>query len=175
MSGSPVKSKRHALLGALFCAAAERGISQEQVRQEIAHGVIGKRLSAASDVEITRVLEHISGGTRRRGDAGTRGKSGQKPTGTDKNRQGATKRQYSSTIAGLRNEICDLARARWGLNGGQGSTGTDTETRGRGDWETALNNLCKKFGVSHFRFLDVAHGKAVKERLLQWDSNGSTK
>jgi hypothetical protein len=55
------------------------------------------------------------------------------------------KRTYASSMQGLREEITDLAKARWG------------ET-----WSSSLNSLCRKFGVDHYNFLDMSHGKAVK-------------
>lgn len=57
--------------------------------------------------------------------------------------------KHPSTMQGLRDEIQDLARDRW-----------------PGSWEHSLNTLCKKFGVDHVRFLDVTHGKALKQWLL---------
>ena len=123
-----VKSKRHAMLGALFLAAQARGISQEQLRDEIAYGVIGKRLSAASEREIGLVLSHVAGPPKRR-----------LPTA-----------KYPSSLQGLRDEVRDLAMVRWGI-----------------EWDHSLTALCRKFGVDHFRFLDIAHGKEIKKWLLR--------
>ena len=63
---------------------------------------------------------------------------------------------YASSIAGLREEITDLAKVRW-----------------TGDWEQSLNNLCKRFGVQHWQWLDVGHGKAVKETILRLNREGA--
>ena len=60
-------------------------------------------------------------------------------------------KKYASSLDGLREEITDLARERWGA-----------------EHEQSLNKLCRKFGVSHWRFLNVNHGKAVKARLISW-------
>lgn len=60
-------------------------------------------------------------------------------------------KKYESSIKGLREEVVDLARVRWG----------DT-------WSSSLNSLCKKFGVDHYNFLDLSHGKAIKNKLIEW-------
>lgn len=62
-------------------------------------------------------------------------------------------KKYPSTMQGLRDEIADLARARWG------------ET-----WEHSLNTLCRKFGVDHHRFIDISHGKAIKAAIIRMQS-----
>lgn len=59
-------------------------------------------------------------------------------------------RQYGAGIAGLRHEVKDLAMSRWGAT-----------------WEDSLNAFCREFGVDHYRFLDLRHGKAVKKRLRE--------
>src|SRR5574341_744574 len=51
-------------------------------------------------------------------------------------------KKYPSSIDGLRQELCDLAKERWGL-----------------EWERPLNSLCIHFGVRHWKWLDVAHAK----------------
>ena len=57
-------------------------------------------------------------------------------------------RRYAPGIAGLRCEIKDLAMSRWGDG-----------------WESSLNKFCEGFQVSHYRFLDITKGKAIKKRL----------
>ena len=116
------KSPRARLLSKLFIKAAETGISQEMVRENITFAVNGKRLSASTLTEIGRVIDHIKGAPRQR--------------------------KYAPGIAGLRCEIRDLAMTRW-----------------EDGWEDSLNAFCKSFGVSHWRFLDITKGKAVKKRL----------
>lgn len=116
------------MLGALFCAAAERGISQEQLRDEIAPGLIGRRLSAADERQIADVLRHITGPAVRS--------------------QRSEKFKYASSMQGLRQEIQDLAKLRWGEA-----------------WSGSLNNLCRKFGVDHYNFLDIRHAKEIKKWL----------
>ncbi len=133
-----IKSKRSSILGALFCAAQERGIPAEQLRDEIAPGLINKRLSAASEQEIKLVLTHIAGPMKKR-----------RPSHQSHG-------SYASSMQGLRAEICDLARARWG-----------------DAWSSSLNNLCRKFGVDHYNFLNFAHGKAVKAWFVKNHSSES--
>lgn len=89
-----IKSKRHAMLGALFCQAQERGISSEQLRDEIAPGLIGLRLSAASEKQIGLVLAHIAGPRVHR----------------------PSSPRYPSSLTGLRSEIRDLAQSRYGAS-----------------------------------------------------------
>lgn len=55
------KKERNRLLSALFAEAAKRGIDAERLRDEIAPGRIGKRLSEASAKEIYEVGVHIAG------------------------------------------------------------------------------------------------------------------
>ena len=62
-------------------------------------------------------------------------------------------RRYAPGIAGLRCEIKDLAMSRWG-NG----------------WEESLNKFCVAFGLSHYRFVDITRGKAIKKRLKEMGS-----
>ncbi len=59
-------------------------------------------------------------------------------------------RRYAPGIGGLRLEIKDLAMSRWG-----------------GGWEDSLNRFCEGFGLSHYRFVDIAKGKAIKKRLKE--------
>ena len=47
------------ILKALFSEAKKLGIDQETLREDVAPGVIGKRLSAASSGEVARVLVYI--------------------------------------------------------------------------------------------------------------------
>ena len=82
------KSPRGKILGVLFATAGKLGISQEMVREVIAHEVNGKRLSKSSLKEIGRVIDHVTGAPRIR--------------------------MYAPGIGGLRHEIKDLAMSRWG-------------------------------------------------------------
>jgi hypothetical protein len=59
-------------------------------------------------------------------------------------------KKYESSIKGLRDEICDLAKARFGES-----------------WELPLNNFCRRFGIERWQWLDVNHGKAVKGALIR--------
>lgn len=85
--------------------------------------------------------------------SGSQGPGTSQATG---NRPPAPKK-YASSLDGLREEITDLARGRW----------PDT-------WEQSLNALCRKFGVSHWRFLNVDHGKAIKQRIISWEATPLT-
>ena len=118
------------MLGKLFISAQERGISPEDLRDHIAYELIGKRLSSASEKEISIVLERIAGPYKKK-------RPEKKPS-------------YESSVNGLRTEICDIARERFGES-----------------WELPLNNFCQRFGVRHWKWLDVSHGKAVKEALIR--------
>lgn len=62
--------------------------------------------------------------------------------------QAEGRKKYESSIKGLREEICDLARARWGAS-----------------WELPLNNFCRRFGIQRWQWLDVSHGRAVMAAL----------
>ena len=59
-------------------------------------------------------------------------------------------RRYAPGIAGLKCEIKELAMIRWGDG-----------------WESSLNKFCEGFQVSHYRFLDITKGKAIKKRLKE--------
>ncbi len=55
------KSPRALKLAQLFSEAAKRGIEQDDLRNVIAPGVIGHRLSEATTGEIIEVIRHITG------------------------------------------------------------------------------------------------------------------
>jgi len=57
--GSKGKDLRTVKMGRLFAEAKKRGISSEQLRNEIAPGQIGKRLSKASIVELERLTQYL--------------------------------------------------------------------------------------------------------------------
>lgn len=66
------------------------------------------------------------------------------------------KNNYQASTDGLRKEICDIARARWGEF-----------------WERSLNKLItNKFEVAHWRFLDVTTGKKIKRALISMQAAG---
>ncbi len=125
------QDRRRRLLAALFSHASDKGIGQDDLRDVIAPGLIGKRLSEASAKEIYQVLEHVAG------------------------KRKATKPRYESSLDGLRREVADIARERFGE-----------------DFEKPLNALCKKFGVDRFRWLNVAHAKAIRDRLKELQAEG---
>lgn len=128
------QDRRRRLLAALFAEATRRGIEGEDLRDVIAPGLIRKRLSEASAREIYKVLEHVAGKRR------------------------PSRPRYESSIEGLRKEVADLARERFGE-----------------DYERPLNALCRKFGVGHYRWLNVATAKAIRERLKQLQAAGPYK
>lgn len=136
------KNGKHALLKALFAEAVKLGIDQEILREDIAPGVIGKRLSKASPQEVAKVLDYIHGRDTmprvRTGDTEHR-----VPTGN--------KFRYESSRAGLLEEIKDLAIARFGQ-----------------DYIVPLNNLCARFGESDgYRKMRVSALKELKRRLKE--------
>jgi len=88
------------ILKALFSEAKKLGIDQETLREDVAPGVIGKRLSAASSAEVARVLVYIH---NRHGVLGN-------PKSEIRN----PKLQYESSRRGLLQEIADLAKQRFG-------------------------------------------------------------
>jgi hypothetical protein len=79
-----------------------------------------------------------------------RGAGGRGPGKTTTEAPRPAWKKYESSIKGLKNELCDLARARFGEA-----------------WELPLNNFCARFGVKRWQWLDVAHGKEVKAALLR--------
>ncbi len=62
----------------------------------------------------------------------------------------SSRKKYESSTKGLKDEICDLARERFGES-----------------WELPLNNFCIRFGVKRWQWLDVSHGRAVKQALFR--------
>ena len=141
---------KNMVLAALFKEAANRGISQERLREEIAPGVIGKRLSAANAVEAARVYAHVSGKKfifnecRRGGGTSSKGTMHRTPT------------KYASSLEGFKEEIQALARERYGEVA----------------WETRLNNLCKAHGVRHWRWMRVENCTVIKQTLLRYREQG---
>ena len=141
------------MLQALFAEAKKLGISQETLREDVAPGVINKRLSAATSQEVARVLVYIH---NRHGIP-----DGENPkseivrlSAHDEVRspiQSGTKfKRYESSRAGLLEEIRDLAIARFGE-----------------DFVRPLNALCERFGVEGYRSMRVSQAKAVKATLIR--------
>lgn len=81
---------------------------------------------------------------------GTRGKATER---IPQAHNASTWRKYDSSMQGLKNELCDLARARFGDS-----------------WEAPLNSLCQRFGVKRWQWLDVAHGKELKAVILRMNA-----
>ncbi len=71
--------------------------------------------------------------------------------GADRGQTKPEWKKYESSVKGIKEEICDLARQRWGEE----------------KWESALNALVRGFGVGHWKWLDVSHGKAVKAAIIR--------
>lgn len=90
-SSFPKTEPRQKLLAALFTKARDMGIESDELRENIAPGVIRKRLSEATTQEIFRVLDHLTKLYTRK-----------------------EYKNYESSKAGLLNELLDAARARWG-------------------------------------------------------------
>jgi hypothetical protein len=61
MNDTPKKDRRTVKLAQLFAEAGKRGIDQDELRNVIAPGVIGHRLSEATVGEIIEVIRHIGG------------------------------------------------------------------------------------------------------------------
>ena len=57
------KDLRQIKLAQLFAEAKKRGIEQDELRNIIAPGIIGHRLSEAKAGEVIEVIRHISGGS----------------------------------------------------------------------------------------------------------------
>lgn len=59
MSDAPKKSLRAKKLSQLFAEAAKRGIDSDELRNIIAPGIIGHRISEATTGELIEVIRHI--------------------------------------------------------------------------------------------------------------------
>lgn len=59
MNSDQNNNPRRRLMARLFAEAAKRGIAQDDLRNVITPGVIGKRLSKASAMELDIVIRHI--------------------------------------------------------------------------------------------------------------------
>lgn len=94
MKAHKTESRRRCL-AALFSKAAKAGLTQDQLREDLAPGLLGKRLSEATAQEILRVVEYI---------AGLYGLSSPLKKG----------KKYDPSRAGLLEELEDAARERWG-------------------------------------------------------------
>lgn len=60
-----------------------------------------------------------------------------------------------SSVEGLRLEVMEIARKRYGE-----------------DFERPLAALCRKLNVEDYRSMDVRHGKALKDALLRLEAEG---
>jgi hypothetical protein len=158
-----VTMNRNSCLAALFSKAKEKGIDQEMLRETIAPGIIKKRLSKASEIEIVRVIAHIEGKAAQKVKKVYRihhrkvtppslplpqGEVTPSTTNTHprQERWGSGLWKYESSISGLKKEICDMAEERWGDG-----------------YVIPLNLWLKnKYGVEHWRFLDVTNAKKAK-------------
>ncbi|MBI5561300.1 MAG: hypothetical protein HY894_00365 [Deltaproteobacteria bacterium] len=146
---------RKNLLAALFVKAGNHGIEADELREDIAPTVIGKRLSEASAREIVRVIEHVaklyqtpSPSSPLMGEAGT---PLPREAHCNGEREGEFKR-YPSSRPGLIEELKDVARARWGA-----------------DFEKPLNEFVNhnRPVKTHYKFLDVTTLKGIKERIKE--------
>jgi hypothetical protein len=70
--------------------------------------------------------------------------------GSRRGRIPAMRFHEESSVEGLRNEVLQIARERYGEN-----------------FEKPLAALCKKLHIEDFRSMDVRHGKALKKTLLR--------
>jgi hypothetical protein len=141
------EDSRMKLLRALFVKSRDLGIGADQLRDEIAPEVIGKRLSAANAPEIGKVLDHITKpvpfGRLRAGSPPVRPEpvEGLKVPGF----------KYPSTKHGLMRELEDVARVRWGI-----------------DYKRPLNKFlnANRKVETHYGFANVSTMKAVKDRIV---------
>lgn len=141
------------ILKAIFAEAKRQGIPQETVREDIAPGVIGKRLSQARPQEAARVLDHIR--TLAAPPPQSPSKGGQlSPRSTEltpKSGGGSRGWKYTSSRAGLLEEVKDIAIARFGQ-----------------DYIVPLNNLCARFGEGDgYHKMRVSALKELKRRLKE--------
>jgi hypothetical protein len=60
-----------------------------------------------------------------------------------------------SSIEGLRHEVIQLAKERYGE-----------------DFERPLAALCRRFEIDDYRSMDIRHAKALKETLLRMEAEG---
>ncbi|TAN59641.1 hypothetical protein EPN18_10080 [bacterium] len=117
--------------------AQNRGIDADTLRDDIAPAVLGKRLSEANAREIVKLLGHVTALYKAPASFG----------------ELTAPKRYGSSRAGLVAELEDVARARWGV-----------------DYEKSLNafvNSKSIKAVTHYRFLDVAALKGLKERIKE--------
>ncbi|TAN60752.1 hypothetical protein EPN18_08010 [bacterium] len=157
---------RSRLLSALFAKAQNRGVDADALRDDIAPAVLGKRLSEANAREIVKLLDHVMALYQTAPTLPSvpshqgRGSLVPSPFPTaqgEREKQGEFKR-YPSSRAGLVAELEDVARIRWGA-----------------DYEKSLNafvNSNSIKAVTHYRFLNVAALKAVKERIKELSAKG---
>lgn len=137
------KDPKEALRGALFAEAKKLGIGQEQLRNEIAPNVIGKRVSKASETELNRLIVHITGKPPR-------------PSATPPILGGAGVIRFESSKEGLIQELESHATVRWGE-----------------DFSASLNKFANKFinrksGVlTPYKMLRVASLVAVKDKIKE--------
>ncbi len=174
------EAARKRLLAALFVKAGNHGIEADELREDIAPAVIGKRISKASPREIVRLIEHVTKlyktpspyplpqGEREiktsSPSTGEDGGEGENIVGHVIKKDGSLKKSsslhpdykhYESSRAGLLEELTDAARARWGE-----------------EWEKPLNEFvnhnrpCR----THYKFLGTAALKAVKERIKEMNA-----
>ena len=138
---------KYKILKALFSEAKRLGIDQETLREDVAPGVINKRLSAATPQEVARVLVYIHNRHGIPEPTPNPSQEGNNPKSEIQN----PKLRYESSRAGLLEEIRDLAIARFGE-----------------DYALPLNAFCARFGETDgFRRMRVSQMKRVKQRLKE--------
>ncbi len=129
---------RAGLIAACFAEAARRGIDAEALREEVAPGIIRTRLSRANEVQLARLLKHLKGADWR----------------------AAPRKREPPSMEGLRREIEDLARQRFGNE----------------RWDEKVNRLAERMfervGVDHWRWLDMWHTKELKKALVRLERRG---
>ncbi len=116
----------------VFATAKELKIDTDTLRDDIAPSVTGKRLSTCTAVEVVKVIDHLQ--------------NYNKPV---------ERKKYDSSLKGLKEEIADIALARFGP-----------------EFEGPLNALCKKFNVTHYKWLKVSQAKEIKKTLTRLQEEG---
>lgn len=75
--------------------------------------------------------------------------------GSSRGRIHAERFHEESSVEGLRNEVIQIARERYGE-----------------DFVKPLEALCRKLNIEDYRTMDVRHGKALKKTLLRLQAEG---
>ena len=126
----------------------EKGLLDDEGYHSLLMGRFGKRSSRdLTREEASLLIEELirMGGVT----------SGQPKRISPRRRLKAGGFREESSVGGLRLEVVDIARERYGK-----------------DFEKPLAALCRKLNVEDYRSMDVRHGKALKDALLRLQAEG---